>query len=310
MRSSFNKNELYQSPTISVVISCYNYAQYLGACLESAIKQTFKAIEIIVIDDGSTDNTNEVVKPYLSDPRVRYIYQNNKGQAYAKNTGIRNTRGEFIAFLDADDYWETTKLEKQMALFNDPLVGVVYSTARYIDDQGNSKRIRIQMKYLQPREGLITRYMIFDNFVPFSSSVVRREVFQKVGIFDESLRMAIDWDLWLRVSVHYRFQYVKEPLLFYRVGHPGQMSKNLEVRQACTDKIIKRFIEENPTHVSLTQKRQVHHYTLMNRGLYFREMNLTRSTQNFFKALLQWPFSGGVYRSLLKNLQLYLARAF
>ena len=188
-------------PTISIVITCYNYSCYLAGCLDSVLSQTFQDFEVIVVNDGSTDNTDEVIFPYIKDPRIIYIKQKNSGQAKAKNTGIQKSKGRLIAFLDADDLWDTTKLEKQMPLFDDKGVGVVYSRVRYIDEQGDDVSFQHKSTYLTPRAGKITEFLFIDNFIPFSSSVVRRECFERVGVFDESIRMGIDWDLWLRISV-------------------------------------------------------------------------------------------------------------
>lgn len=295
-------------PTVSVVITCYNYARYLAECLESVLAQTFNDLEIVVLNDGSTDNTDEVISPFLYDSRIRYIKQKNSGQACAKNTGIRVAQGSFIAFLDADDYWEPTKLEKQMPLFNDSKVGVIYSTSKYIDEEGKELPWKNTMKYLQPQRGWVTRYLLFDNFVVFSSSVVKKEVFQNIGFFDETLGMAIDWDLWLRTSVCYKFEYVSEPLLAYRVGHSGQMSNNLEKRHVCSDLVLERFIRNNPHLVTTALQRRITHYTFMNRGLYFREINMGQSAHFFLKAFFMWPFSIAPFRCLAKNALMVLSR--
>ena len=108
------------APRISVVVTCYNYGAYLEGCLSSIMAQSFQDREIIVIDDGSTDDTPQVMARFSETPDLRYIRQANGGQAVAKNAGIRAARGEFIAFLDADDLWEPEKLAKQVRLFADP----------------------------------------------------------------------------------------------------------------------------------------------------------------------------------------------
>jgi serine acetyltransferase/GT2 family glycosyltransferase len=277
--------------------------------MDSVLAQTFNDFEVIVVNDGSTDNTEEVVKQYLTDSRVRYICQENSGQAHAKNTGIMNTSGSFIAFLDADDFWAPDKLERQLPFFDDPQVGVVYSTAKYIDE--NAKPLNLNLnKYLQPKEGIITRHLLFDNFVPFSSSVVRREVFDKVGLFDESLGMGIDWDLWLRASLHYKFRYVDYPLLYYRIGHSGQMSNNVVKRHQASDFILDRFIRNNKGIIDKLTKRQINHYTCFNRSEYFRRNdNLIESTLYLMKSIMYWPFSLDPIKSLTKNLILILLKS-
>jgi len=290
------------TPRVSVVVTCYNYGQYLRGCLESVLAQTWRDLEIIVVNDGSHDDTDKIMASYRGHPRIVYVNQENAGQARAKNNGIRHARGELIAFLDADDLWEPTKLEEQIPLFQDTAVGVVYSTARFIDEQGIDVTFRHESKYLRPRSGMVTRYLFFDNFIPFSSSVVRRECFDRLGCFDEGLSMGIDWDLWLRFSVDYQMRFVDKPLLLYRQGHAGQMSKNLELRHKCSDAIITRFIENHPEQVGSVLKRRMWQYTFLNRGLYFRGLDLKKSSTYFAMAIGQWPFALGPYKGLLKNL--------
>lgn len=292
-------------PKVSVVITCYNYGKYVSGCLDSVLGQTFQDFEIIVVNDGSTDDTDKIIINYLDNPKIKYIRQENKGQACAKNVGIKNSSGEYIAFLDADDKWVNTKLDEQLPLFNNPRVGVIYSNARYIDEGGKEIHFRLEPFYLKPRAGMVTNWLLFDNFIPFSSSVVRRSCFDRVGIFDESIKMGIDWDLWLRISVDYLFMHVDKPLLIYRLGHSGQMSKNLEVRQHCSDMILKKFESTNPDLTPPKLMRRVAHYTFMNRGEYFRKVNLTKSSKYFIMAFYKWPASLGPCIGLIKN-ALYL----
>ncbi len=290
---------------VSVVITCYNYGKYIARCVESVLGQTFQDFEIIIVDDGSTDNTGEIIAPYLTDSRIHYIKQENAGQAVAKNAGIINSKSEFIAFLDADDLWDHTKLEKQIPLFSDPYVGVVYSSSRYIDGDGKDFIFRIESDYMMPKSGYVSKHLLFDNFVPFSSSVVRRECFERVGLFNESLSMGIDWDLWLRISVYYQFQYVDEPLLLYRIGHSGQMSRNLEKRIRCADSIFQAFLEANPDIVSPYLRRRILHYSCVSRGKYLRNTNLKMSNHYLLKAFITWPFSLEPLKELIKT---YLLR--
>ena len=292
---------------VSVVITCYNYGKYLAGCLDSVLGQTYRDIEIIIVNDGSTDDTDEIVKKYLSDPRVRYIKQRNAGQANAKNIGIRSASGEFVAFLDADDVWASSKLEQQIPLFSDPAVGVVYCRAQYIGDDGRSLDFTTKGKYLQPRSGKVIPYLFFDNFIPFSASVVRKECLERTDLFDESLKMGIDWDLWLRISASYLFAYVDEPLLYYRIGHSGQMSKNLEERQRCSDRIMKKFVKENPGLLPESVTRKAAAYTYCSRGYYYRALDLHRSNRFYLDAIKCDLTAWNAYRGFLKNMYLLIS---
>lgn len=295
-------------PKLTVVVTCYNYARYVPTCLDSVRAQTFEDYEVVFVDDGSTDDSEGAVRPYLSDPRFRYVRRPNGGQAKAKNTGIARATGDLVAFLDADDAWDPTKLAKQIPLFADPTVGVVYSRARYIDEHGTSVDFRFDGKYFRPRRGRVTEHLFFDNFVPFSSSVVRRSCLEKHGAFEESLRMGIDWDLWLRLSVQHAFNYVDEPLLLYRMGHPGQMSKNLEVRQECSDTIMARFVERNPGLLPRPVIRRAWAYTYVNRAIHFTEANPPRSRALLRMALCTDPLCARAYLVMLSKLRTSLRR--
>jgi len=231
---------------VSVVITCYKYAHFLPVALDCALGQTHRNVEVIVVNDGSPDNTDEVMQRYLQDPRVVYIKQANAGQAIAKNNGINAATGQFVAFLDADDAWLPRKLELQLPLFADPEVGVVYSGMSFMDESGAPIAAPQTGEISRARAGWITRELFVDNIVPFSSAIVRRECFERCGVMNAEYRMAIDWDLWLRMSVHYKFDFVAEPLLIYRLGHTGQMSKNLHVREKDTMRIMQNFIAANP----------------------------------------------------------------
>ncbi|MCS6866628.1 MAG: glycosyltransferase [Gemmataceae bacterium] len=214
-------------PVVSVVMAAKNYARFLPEAVTSVSAQTFTAWELLIIDDGSTDHTAEAVQPFLADRRLRYLRSDTLGQARAKNLGVRLSRGQFIAFLDADDAWEPTKLEKQLALLAaQPAVGVVFC-GRSLMDEASRPLPRQPMD--DPPRGFVLPQLITQNFVCFSSCVVKREVFARVGAFDPQWDLAIDYDFWLRVAQFYAFEYVAEPLVRYRTGH-GNLSKKLRDR--------------------------------------------------------------------------------
>lgn len=233
--------DLTQQPLVSVVIATYNMAQYLGAAVDSILAQTWQNLEVIVVDDGSTDNTAEVMARYNNNAKIKYIQNENQGQPKAKNCGINNTNGDFIAFCDADDLWEPYKLEHQMPLFQNPKVGVVYSDISNIDEF--DKRYELPRQHVFHR-GKITNQIIMYNFIPFGSSVFRRACIEKNGIFDESFRMGIDWDLWLRYSIDWEFDYTDSRTYVYRVWS-GQMSKNYRGRYDHAFLILNKFISKH-----------------------------------------------------------------
>jgi glycosyltransferase involved in cell wall biosynthesis len=289
-------------PETSVVITCFNYGHYLKGCLNSVFSQTYQDYEVIIVDDGSTDNTSSVMASFSGRPNLRYIHQENGGQAKAKNRGIACAQGRYVAFLDADDVWEKDKLAKQICLFERPSVAVVFSRASLIDEKGASLPLKDRGKYLKPRSGMVAHWLFIDNFVWFSSAIVRKECLEIFNGFDETLRMGIDWDLWLQIATRYEFDFVDEPLLRYRIGHAGQMSKNVKVRQECSDRIMERFLKKHPGIVNEETIREAYFYTFCNRGNYYRHINKTKSYSFFFKAIRTMPFEKEGYKGLIKNL--------
>jgi glycosyltransferase involved in cell wall biosynthesis len=257
-----------KTPSVSVVVATYNYGRFLAGALDSALGQTLRDIEVIVVDDGSTDDTEIVVAPYLRNPRVRYHRTDHVGQPAAKNIGIGMARAPLIAFLDADDLWLPTKLEKQVALMEaDAALGVVYSRRFLIDESGRT------LQYEQPEfyRGRVMDAIFRCNFVPFSSAVVRWRVFQHIGGFDVSLPLAIDYDLWLRVAARYKFDFVNEPLVKYRTGH-ASLSQRTEERLLTVFGIMQRFRDSpegrriDPIIVRAAEAETCYHIALTRRS--------------------------------------------
>jgi len=289
-------------PTVSVVMTCYNYEKYVAQSIESVLSQTYKDFELIIINDGSTDNSEFVINHYRKDKRVHYIIQDNAGQARAKNTGIKSSCGKYIAFLDADDLWEKEKLELQLPPFMKNETGVVYSNAIWIDGENREIGRGWGSGYFRPRSGQVANHLIYDNFIPFSSAIVRKECIDKVGMFDESLKMSIDWDLWLRMSLHYEFDYVDRHLIKYRWGHIGQMSKNQIERLRCSYIIMQRFLESNSNRFKTSEIKEAWAYAYCNRANYYKSNNQKLSNEYFISAIKQLPTYYPAWIGLLKNI--------
>lgn len=212
------------SGLVSTVITSYNYEHYIALAIDSARRQTYSNIEILVVDDGSTDGSQAIIdKKANADNRIRPFFQQNAGQAAATNRGIMEAQGEFIAFLDADDIWYPDKLEKQIPLFADPEVGVVYSAAKIIDLEGHEYATR-KTKKIGKEENLL-RHLVLENFIPFTSSVIRKKCFLQSGLLNSQYRVCTDYDLWLRMAKFFKFDCIEEPLIGYRVK-PGALSGN------------------------------------------------------------------------------------
>lgn len=250
-------------PQVSVVIATYNMGQYLPDAVSSVLAQNWANLEVIVVDDGSTDDTSERMQVFEDESRVRYIPTENRGQPKAKNRGLTEANGDFIAFCDADDLWDPDKLKVQMPHFEDPKVGVVYSEVSYIDQDGN--RIAKPQPY-DRHSGSVTNHLVIKNFVPFGTAVIRRKCLEQNGGFDEQLPMGIDWDLWLRYSVDWHFTYAPDITYIYRIW-PGQMSKNYRGRYDNAFRILNKFINQHPGVISEKLKSRAWADMYVSRGM-------------------------------------------
>jgi glycosyltransferase involved in cell wall biosynthesis len=210
------------NPAISVIIATRNYGQYLADAIASVLAQTFSDFELLIIDDGSTDDTAEVVRPFLRDSRVRYIPSNALGLSRAKNLSWQLARANLLAFLDADDSWLPAKLAKQLDLFRrNPQLGVVCTRRELMSPEGRPLPTRQQPL---PR-GNIFRSLLRQNLLCFSSVMIDRRVMEYVGGFDKGIDLAVDYDLWLRAANDFEFDFVDEVLVRYRTGHPNLSSR-------------------------------------------------------------------------------------
>ena len=232
--------------TISVIMPTYNRAGCITDAIESVLNQTYRDLEIIIIDDGSKDSTEDVVRKYLNDSRIRYIRQENAGVAAARNRGIKESRGAIIGFIDSDDIWLEDKLLVQMSVFQAfPEVGVVCSDFSARLENGREEQSHIR-KYFSvfddyglsydsvfgqknviylPGPGEVTAYwgriyetMVFGNCILTSTALCRREVFDTVGVFNTSFETLEDYDLFLRITKVFPAALVDMPLISYNYG--------------------------------------------------------------------------------------------
>lgn len=223
---------------ISVITPTYNRARFLPNAVASVLAQTHADLELIIVDDGSEDNTRNVLKPFLADKRVRYFHQENQGQSHARNLALKQATGDFIAFLDSDDVWAPDKLEKQLAVFRaNPEVDIVHGDEAIINEQGSVISLQNMRRY----SGRITRYLLADNSVSITTALVRRRCFDEMGGFDTSVGVADDYELWLRFSARYCYQYEPGIVASYRVM-ADQISSDKRRRYAANERIIQQFL--------------------------------------------------------------------
>ena len=201
---------------ISVIIPTYNRYNFLQRALKSVYAQSLLPLEVIVIDDGSTDQTKEIQKEF---PNIIYMYQINKGVSSARNKGIEKAQGEWIAFLD-DDEWERDKLFLQIEFHKKNSEYLVsYTDEKWIK---NNNEILIPKKYHKPKTNFFCDHLSYCNIAP-SSVICHKKVFEKVGVFDESLTVCEDYDLWLRILREYKIGYIDKKLIRKYAGHKNQL---------------------------------------------------------------------------------------
>jgi glycosyltransferase involved in cell wall biosynthesis len=226
-------------PPVSVVIPAFNYAHYLPQAIASVLAQTHGALELLIVDDGSTDNTREVVTG-IADPRVRYLWQENAGLSASRNTGLRSAHHEFVAFLDADDLWMPEFLATAMRRFVElPGDFAVVATGTVRMDADGQTRTSPAYTVL-PTGELTARFFCLRNRPLSSSVVLKGRACLEAGGFDTTLRSSEDRDMWIRLTTRgQRFFYVDEPLARIR-RHPQNMSKNAPRMKANSQRVLAR----------------------------------------------------------------------
>ncbi len=207
--------------TVGVVIPTYNRGWVVREAIDSVLEQTCQDFELVVVDDGSDDDTPAILDEYGD--KIRVLRQNNKGVSAARNAGIRETSGEFIALLDSDDFWTPKKLEKQMAFFRSRPDALICQTQEtWIR---NGRRVNPKNRHQKP-SGMIFEPSLSLCLVSPSAAMFKRELIDEIGLFDESLPACEDYDLWLRVATKYPIYLVDEELIVKRGGHADQLSKS------------------------------------------------------------------------------------
>lgn len=224
-----------EPPAISVVIPAYNAAWCVGKAIDSVMAQEFRDFELLVVDDGSTDDTGAVLALYGD--AIRVVRQLNGGLSNARNSGIRESRGEFVAFLDADDWWLPAKILRQVALLRArPDLGFVSTVARVEDTHGQLLNVWACTACTGP---FLHQLFGANGDVAGSASavMVRRRLFDLVGVFDESLRALEDVDMWMRLAAVAGYECIDEPLAVI-LKRPGSVSRNLEVMKRASVQVM------------------------------------------------------------------------
>ncbi len=270
---------------VSVCVPVYNRQDLVAEALGSIFSQDGCEgldLEVIVVDDGSTDDTVQVIrKTYGS--KVLLISQENKGDAGARNSALRLAKGEFIAFQDSDDLWHPNKLKQQLDLLKrNTNVGLVYSPKLTVDMSGNE----IHPPRRACHRGYITTALFQDIFIATPSVIIRRDVFETIGFFNEELPVASDYEYWLRASTRFQFDYVDEPLVTCRKHSSNITSKDKIRNQLVTIKVLESFLLTYPGIVpaNLVGQKMAREYFKLGR-LYKRSNSYCQAVEALKKSL-------------------------
>jgi glycosyltransferase involved in cell wall biosynthesis len=215
-------------PTVSILLTCFNHIRYLPDAVAGIKSQTFTDYEIIAIDDGSTDGSREWLTANLSEAQLIFN-EKNLGTYASLNVALAAATGDYIAILNDDDLWAPEKLQKQLDLFGThPEVGLVHTDGHFVDGEGQRMQgSPLGFEFPRTETGHILTSLLYQNKIIASAVLVKRECFDKVGVFNPEYFGSGDWEMWLRIAEHYQIGFVAEPLTFYRV-HGENASHKLE----------------------------------------------------------------------------------
>lgn len=306
-RADHRRGGMNSEPTalVSAVVPAFNRGRLITAALDSIAGQTYRPLEIVVVDDGSTDDTLQVVARWAENNDqsrsliVRSVSQDNQGANAARNRGIREAKGEFVAFLDSDDRWLPDKLARQMAVISpDDRIGGVYCGMVNVDVASGEKTEPEPRHY--PEGDLLKLLLIHDVTEATSCWLVRKACFAKAGVFDVSLPARQDWDMWIRLSEKFRIAVVPE-VLVEMGNHPGERVRSKAEREIQAHATIfrkyahlrKRF----PFWVSLAARSAM--YRRRGRVYFHRGVSTPRALAMQALAIAVWPFDFDSYAALL-----------
>lgn len=249
-------------PRVSFVVPCYNYGHLVGHAIESLLNQTFEAMELIVIDDASSDDSYQVIQQYAADPRVRVIrHGQNKGHIASYNEGFAAARGEFVGLVSADDFAvHADAVARQVAVFDaHPNVGFVYCATAFADGAGQVNWVKRPWDVDHVWSGFDEfAQLIGENYVPASGPLVRRSCHAELGYYDPRLPHTGDWDLWLRLTTRYDAGYIADGLYAYRIHDTNMHHSTVAPRQSNTEHVltIRRAFDALPPTAPVALSRQ------------------------------------------------------
>ncbi|HQX48882.1 MAG TPA: glycosyltransferase [Planctomycetaceae bacterium] len=285
-------------PSVSVIIPVYNGAAEVCRAIDSALAQKDCDVEVIVLNDGSWDETESVLAEYGD--RIRAVNQMNCGLSKTRNNGIALATGEWVAFLDHDDYWQPGKLSLQLEAARRTGFDVVYTNAGNFGDVARVAELRSEPDAMA--EGDLLEPLLLDNFIVVSSVMVRRSVIQDIGGFDTSLPSVEDWDLWLKLSSRgVRFAAVREPVTMYQ-WRKGSMSKNYELMRTTRQSIIQRALcSLRAKSLSWSVRRRALANIESCSAWFLAGSSPRKAIRWYMNSLWYWPFDVNSWKGVVKG---------
>lgn len=288
--------------TVSVVIPTYNRASFLKHSIGSVLEQTHAIQEIIVVDDGSTDNSKDIVESLARHKPIKYIYQENKGISSARNAGIVASSGDYIAFLDSDDAWLPTKIEKQLETFkNNSSLGLVHCKIDFIDATGN-RSTPPSTGWLPDASGKCLEKLLQSCLIHTSAAMVPRSVIHSVGMFDETLRTNEDYEFFLRIAHTHEIACVNEVLSVYRT-HEGGITGDrtaLDIERIHSLEVFRKKIDADHSVRKLINASKSSVYCRLAKRMSRSRGNRHRAYAFILRALFLAPFSANTYHTLVE----------
>ena len=243
-------------PRVSVVLPIYNGERYLAHAIDSVLAQSYRSYEIVAVNDGSRDWSAEIVKRYLASHAIKYVEQENRGVAGARNTGIAHSAGELIALLDQDDVWLPSKLEKQVAFIDaHPEVAMLHARVSCIDGAGRPISCKGWI-YVDDACGHCAEVLLSGNRIAPMTVVIRRSCLDEVGVFDQAFAPADDWHLWLRIASRFPLGFLDSIVALYRV-HDSNESKNQLKMKRAEIAVMESFRSKHATQFRQMDRRAI-----------------------------------------------------
>jgi len=293
-------------PKISVIIATYNRAQYLPEAIDSVLNQSYQDFELVIVDDGSVDDTKAIVDKYINSNtgKIRYFYQENKGPGAARNRGIKEAKGEYVAFLDSDDIWLPEKLEKQSRyLEENPGYAMVYTDAYEFNRKVVTKKSKLATNDRGTMSGEILEHLGMGCFIFLSTVMVRKHVLEQIGSFNPNITIGEDWELWLKIAGKHKIGFIDEILVGYR-KHAENIINNLELELQCRHRVINNIFNQDIREERLFNKRKSFHSKICFQGgyHYLVKGKHARARKELIQSICYNPLNLRSYKTLLQTL--------